>query len=352
MTPMSDRSKRGTHTHTPRPYTRARICMAVGRARCSWRRFKERPAIKAISTAAAIDEAAVRQKIAKCLKHHDQLMTQYRKKMGDAAGAKQATSEFQQEMFRICNTITHERDSKLLKALDESDPREWKLGFRRAQLLGLIEPAWAQPATTFPSTLQALAAALKHSMYKRQHDLMQRSIREVSAQQNLIKEVAPGPLALPEGARILGEAEVGRLRAGEALVLQPELLSDREMRVVDADLRRLVGSLASSSGSPCNVGALTGFLPLFDQQGNFLGGSGEGAAGDNAFSMAGATRKLLRLMAALPAEIERHGWPRRLSLPAFVQLGCYAARNGARCEHRSPIRVVCTRPFTDRRVFV
>ena len=35
-------------------------------------------------------------------------------------------------------------------------------------------------------------------------------------------------------------------------------------------------------------------------------------------------------LAALPAEIERHGWPRPLQLPPLVQLGLYTGSSGAR----------------------
>ena len=64
------------------------------------------------------------------------------------------------------------------------------------------------------------------------------------------------------------------------------------------------------------MGARQGFLPLpiFAQHED-----------GPAFAIDRETNALLQLMAALPAEIARHGWPRKLSLPAFAQLASYSS---------------------------
>ena len=68
------------------------------------------------------------------------------------------------------------------------------------------------------------------------------------------------------------------------------------------------------SKSSCNTHAVTSSLPL---------DGGE-------FVRRASTKRLLRLLSAVPAAIEAHGWPRTLSLPPLLQLGAYTAWSGAR----------------------
>lgn len=307
-----------------------------------------------LRAAAAVDEKAVHKAVDEAIRRHDAMMTSLRASMPYEKAVQEASAKFREALQVICSQAIDRRDANLLQTIGMMDGN-WKEGFRGAQQLGELHPAWLEYRNSDAlGALTALADGFAASMYSRQHKLAQRAVREVSFQRQLIQRIPTTTMELPAARRLLGEADVRRLRAGEPLILEPRLLlslvSDEQMRRAHADLSRLVSAMAVASGAPCNTGAQTGFLPLFDGNGN--GSGGPGAPGNASFDMHADTRTLLRVIASLPAEIERHGWPRPLSLPAFVQLACYSARNKAhytphldRWEHethnRREITILC-----------
>ena len=73
----------------------------------------------------------------------------------------------------------------------------------------------------------------------------------------------------------------------------------------------------TESNNPCNLGSYHGMLPINPSMGQQHG-------------LSAHTVALLRQFAALPALVERHGWPRPIVLPSMVQLGYYPGGTGAR----------------------
>jgi hypothetical protein len=287
--------------------------------RSSWRRFSERPSLRALRTVSALDEEAIYAGVDQAIRRNDQLMTALRAKMAYEQAVQTASARFKEEAMLVCATHVHKRDARVLEALGKYESK-WREGFHAAQQLGLLHPAWLEyRKLDFMSALTQLAEGSQASQFFRQHKIMQAAVREVGHRKQLMQRIPPSAMAQPALARpLLGEAEVRRLRAGEALVIDAQLIGIEQMRRVQADLSRLVKGMAVASDAPCNTGAQTSFLPLLQPE------------ADDGFNMTSDTRAVLQLLAALPAEIERHGWPRPLSLPAFVQLAEYSARTRAR----------------------
>lgn len=301
------------------------------RTRSSWRRFQSRPSLQLLLRASAIDEEKAREDIERCLTANDAFMTKLRASVPFERAAQQASRSFKQDISKVCDEILNRRDAALLQAIGDRD--DLQEGFCMAQQLGMVYPPWLmlRSLDAMPA-LQAFVAGLEASRPQRHYALLQRLVREVSEQRrrrdpSYTLAMAPGPLALSEAAHVLGASEVRRLRAGEALVIDDApLLRPSELRRVEGDLRAILRSSGVSSDSPCNVGSRACFLPLLTA--NDPGGTD--AAARLEFQLATETRRLLRLLAALPAEIERHGWPRKLAVPHFAQLAVYPSRNGSR----------------------
>ena len=115
---------------------------------------------------------------------------------------------------------------------------------------------------------------------------------------------ARADLASPAVNHVISASDVARLRSGECLVLDPNpaLLSASGFAAAMADLMGVVNRKGvAESHNPCNKGSFHGMLPV-----NPSSGAAEG--------LGPSTCELLRKLAALPALIERHGWPRPLAL--------------------------------------
>ena len=180
--------------------------------------------------------------------------------------------------------------------------------------LGKLEPPWLRWAhRPFDQCLQEFALSLDQTRPSRGHALAQQLAREVSVRRGRASGgQRPIELVHPAVAALFGAADVQRLREGEALVLdpQPAWLGADELRVAERELRAHVRRFGKSSDSSCNTGAVTSAMPLL----------GDG------FDLSSCTQRLLRLLAAVPALIEQHGWPRPLLLPPLLQLATYSGR--------------------------
>ena len=297
------------------------------KSRSSWRRSFEAASARPLLRASAIDEAKAQKAIDRCLTRNDALMTKLRASMPFEQAAQQASLSFKQDISKVCDDVLDRRDTALLEAIGDRDDAQD--GFRVAQQLGMIHPPWLElRGLDIVQALNTFVAGLEASRAQRHYSLLQRLVREVSERRrrrdpSYTLQMAPGPLALPEASRVLGASEVSRLCAGEAVVLDaPPLLRPHELARVEADLRALLRGSGVPSDSPCNVGSRACFLPLLAV------GDGGGASVD--YPLSPETRRLLRLLAALPAEVERHGWRRKLAVPHFAQLAMYPASNGSR----------------------
>jgi hypothetical protein len=209
------------------------------------------------------------------------------------------------------------RDGRLIEAI--ASFADAKDGLRVAQRMGLLEPAWLDIRnTTALATIKEFAVHLNATQYRRQHLLMQSTVRELNNRKDLYGSFEPRTLALPAVRGVISAADVRRLRGGDVVVIDTHLIGAEHMRRVHADLLSILRSTATPSSAPCNTGAQSTWLPSVPGQSSWP---------DDFVSP--DTKQLLLLLAALPAELERHGWPRPLSIPGFVQLACYSASNKA-----------------------
>jgi len=284
----------------------------------------------AIRRAALVDEAAIRQAIAASLHEQHELLKALRVKHSYEIAVRMTTENFTAHVGETCSAIVGRRDCALIEAIVKaSDVNDAMEVASRLRLLTPSTLKWRGERP--PDFLQAFADGLDATRHRRQHDIGQRIVREIMVEQQHLGVfgehggmLTPASLTTPSARGMLSSAEVARLRAGEAIVLDPPqssprphpALSDACMRIVHADLMRLTRLAAHASSSPCNSGALSTAIPL-------------GATGGG-FGVADETRSLLWLLAALPAEIERHGWPRKLAVPPLLQLSCYTAQAKAR----------------------
>jgi len=230
-----------------------------------------------------------------------------------AVAQQEARQDFATDVIRICAQELLGRDGRILEvAAQQSD------GVFLLQRLGKLEPPWMQwRHLPLRAALETLATSLDSTREVRAHGLGQRLAREVSACRGRTGGgKPPRELALADAQALLSAADVQRLRAGEPLVLdpQPAWLAPSALREAAAELWQSLRASGVDSSAACNTGALHSSLPLL----------GDG------FAFGDGTRRLLRLLAAVPALVEAHGWPRRLQLPPLLQLAAYSSRNGAR----------------------
>ena len=283
-----------------------------------------------------------------------------------ARATQMATAAYEARLRALCSEALRRRDQALREAIASAPNVPAALSC--AARLGLVPHALAAAAAdaaadaaSVEGSLWDLRTELEHTRHSRQHELGQRLVRELLAElqrAGILGEhggmLRPASLALPAARQVLGAADVARLRAGEALVIDPPLdcLADDCMRAVHTDLARLIGTAATPSHAPCNTGSLSVNLPLprpprpseASYGAETRGGRTEGGrtpgdtpcdpspdgGTDCGLGLGPATRDVMRLMAALPLEIERHGWPRRLGVPPVLQLASYTAATGAR----------------------
>ena len=258
-------------------------------------------------------------------------MTKLRESMPLEKAGQMASGKFGEELMQIFGGAIGARDTRLVELFASSREAEWRDVFRHAQRLGLVHPPWLRvDSKPFFQAVQELAMGMESTQLQRQDTLKQRTVREVVERRELNPVTPTSSLSLPEASRVLSAGDVARLRAGEALVLDvlttgdAPLVTPAELRAAEADLRRLARRMGVGSKSHCNTGARNCFVPLLGSAAGVNGASGA------ALDLARATNELLRLLAALPAEIEKHGWARPLSLPTFFQLAVYASETGAR----------------------
>lgn len=287
--------------------------------RTDWRRQRERELLRELGGLSAVDEAAVFSAIDRALTVQDATVAERLQRLGAREAAMQeARLAFAADVRELTEREMTARDLRLLRAAAPFGLE----GLRALRVLGELNPPWMrlddawQPAR---ATYKQLAANLDQTRTARSHMLGQKLAAEVSARRGRHGgQRPPRALAHPAVCDVLSAGDVQRLREGgwvEVAPKPPFVLGDMEaMRRVERDLREHVRSAGSVSTSSCNLRARTAALPLL----------GEG------FPLSPSTLQTLSLLAALPAEIERHGWPRRLSLPPLVQLGCYSAESGSR----------------------
>ena len=236
-----------------------------------------------------------------------------------AASPQAAALAFETIVSELCTAAVATSDAALYNTIASSDDvHDALLCASRLQLLpSSLEVCgkWLPIEHLRGFTDIALAAAaneLERSRDYRQNEIGQRLLREVlrdALGERL--QLSPASFARPDLTHsVLSEAHVARLRAGEALILDPQLacLSANCMRMVQADLTRLVLSVATPSLAPCNAGSLSANIPLPPPHDS---SSSSSSSHDGSSSgLCRETTDVLHLLAALAAEIERHGWPR------------------------------------------
>lgn len=226
-------------------------------------------------------------------------------------------TEFNDRMQRACAQRLERVDARLLELARAGGPA----GLRALWLTGAVEPGWASQGAPVGDELDKVATALDWSRPAREFNLRSRVVRTATSASYAKSTVDPTAYALPGLEHVLSSSDVARLRAGEALVIDPwpRLLTPAQMAMAHEDLMRLAAAGGVMlSKNPCNEGASHGMLPLVEP------GSGGGGGGDG-LPLRPPTRELLRKLAALPALVAAHGWPRRLTVPSMAQLGFFPA---------------------------
>lgn len=290
-------------------------CSASWRNRSSWRRFRDRRSVRSLSSALFVDESRLMLSV-------DTALT-----VVDATAAKQITQhgvpreeafnlgrkEFARATRQVCIDALEERDLRLARAA-------WHAGVDglcALQSVGECFPVTMRPRELpLATALAQFVGALDYTREMRAHDLAERLAREVSIQRGRsATSQMPSELAMPAAmAGLLTAADVARLCAGGAVVVDPGWLNTEEMQTAESELCAHVRTSGLESVSSCNTRAVTTDLPL----------SGGG------YALSPPTKRLLSLLAAVPAAIEALGWPRALRMPPLLQLASYSAHTRAR----------------------
>ena len=299
------------------------VAAARTSSRCDFRRLRDRASLREVAAAAVLDEVALARHVKPLLQQQDAAF-----KASLAKGAPhqeallQCSRAFQDEYSKLCWSALVERDRALLRCSRTADQ------LHALRLLGLLSPPWLRWRQGEERRVQReFEAALEESRVNREYELRSRLVRVETSNSYGNSRFAPRALQLPGAVdHVLAAADVARLRAGEALVLDPDpaLLPPDAMRSAMDDLLRLARSRSGvvRSVNPCNEGSFHGMLPIDP-------GSG-GAQAREQSGIGASTSALVRKLGALPALIERYGWPRQLAVPAMVQLGFYPGGSGAR----------------------
>lgn len=284
--------------------------------RQDWRPFRERAALRAFDAAQQVDERALRAKVKPLLKEGDVAMrAQMVRGVGHNEALLQNSKAFNDKMGAICNAAMEERDVRVCAIAKEHGAD----GLAALRVLGAIVPPWLRwkPKET-RAACRELAETLDSTRPNREFELRSRVVRLETAQSYGNQRTKPSHLALRSVDHVISAADVANLRAGRTLVIdpQPALITPAAMASVHAELSRIVaaGRQVTRSANPCNDGSYHGMLPT-SPKGGELGPH---------------TSELLRKLAALPAIVERFGWPRRLACPPMVQLGFYPGGSGAK----------------------
>ena len=299
-----------------------------------------------IDIASAIDDGALRQSLADILHRHAKALTMKR-----TSSYQEELQTFQQQALEATAAVVVSRDLRLLEAIVNSSGVSAALSHvENARLSPMPAEEWH--GLNAEEALTKFADALDQTRQARQFEIMQRLLLEIMAGDRALEESAcknrqARLLALPSAQSLLRACDVQRLATGEALILQPklDLLSRQRMERVHADLLRLLRTRAVESQSPCNFGSFSTSLTLPHAKeeaqttakaaaaaARLVGGEPHGKVRSicDEFDYAPETEDLLKLLCALPAEIERHGWPRPLLVPPLAQLASYTPDEGAR----------------------
>lgn len=297
----------------------AQPCNARHASRSEWRALRERSLLKKLLAEASVDESDVLSEIDGALTRQDKTVSERLERLGAMEAAMQeARLAFAADVRAITERVMCARDMCLLEAAASRGHD----GLHGLRLIGQLNPPWMvweelAAAHGAREAFKRLAAALEQTRVARSHALAQTLASEVSARRGRHGGQRPARmLARADVGAVLTARMVAHLRAGGWLDVPPGapfLLSPAAMREVERDLRAHVSVSGAESTSSCNQRARTAAVPLL----------GEG------FALSAPTRRLLALLAALPAEIEHHGWPRPLQLPPLVQLGLYSGSSGA-----------------------
>lgn len=276
-----------------------------------------RQLLQLLREASIIEESRVLGAIDHALTTQDATMAERLHRLGAREAAMQeGRLAFAADVREITEQAMGARDMRLLHAAMQFGDE----GLRGLQLIGELNPPWmCWEQLPVPAAFQQLSVAFDQTKAARSHMLAQRLAAEVSARRGRHGGMRPPrALALAAVGGVLRASDVATLRAGGWVDVKPAapllLPTEAERLAVESDLRRHVRASGTASTSSCNERARTAALPLL----------GDG------FPLSAPTLHLLSLLAALPAEIERHGWPRPLEVPPLVQLGCYEASTGAR----------------------
>ena len=226
----------------------------------------------------------------------------------------EARRAFAEEVRRICVHAFEERDLRVARAVQH----EGCDGLRRLQMLGALLPIDLHVGER--DALVRFVGALDATREVRAHELGEKLAREVSVHRGRLSSGRPpGDFIeyVDDGVRaLLSTRDVARLREGWAVVVEPSTSvwgSESDLLLARQELGAHLSARGLASTSSCNSGAVTADLPLL----------GEGAG------LSAPTLRLLRRLAAMPAVIEAHGWPRALRLPPLLQLASYSAESAA-----------------------
>ena len=308
---------------------------AASRSRGDWRAFRDRAYLRPYVAAVHVDEEALRKVVqptmADCERAMKQLIT---RGVNHNEALLKSSHEFNGLMTDKCMAAVLERDRRIVRLADAHGAA----ALYAMRQLGILHPPWlswspssatasstASAAKTAPAAVRRavdeLASTLDATRATREYSLRSNVVRTQSEKGYTKTRGRPADYALPAVRHVLSAGDVRQLREGAVLVLDPnpQLLPPDLMAVAQADLMRVVrgGGGVIASANPCNKGSFHGMLPISEGEGQRMG-------------LAEPTRRLIQQLAALPAIVERVGWPRKLALPAMVQLGFYPGGSGAR----------------------
>ena len=268
--------------------------------------------------ALAIDETIISSKIKPQLAKQDLVMKRLRQEgMPHQEALLKCSRAFQDYIGEICMAAILARDKRAVQLVLERGGE----AVHALRVLGALDPPWRvwRRGDSAERLAHEFGDNLDQTRPNREYSMRSRIVRVETAAGYSKSRLRPRDLASPAVNHVISASDVARLRSGECLVLDPNpaLLSASGFAAAMADLMGVVNRKGvAESHNPCNKGSFHGMLPV-----NPSSGAAEG--------LGPSTCELLRKLAALPALIERHGWPRPLALPSMVQLGFYPGGSGA-----------------------
>ncbi len=283
--------------------------------RRSWRRAGERYSLRSLRGLLEVDEVQLAARVDAALTARDATVAQMLARMPAERAQHEARAGFAADVLGLCADALAERDARLLNALN----RRGADGFNALGCLGALCPPWLRwEDLPLRAALEQLARGFDATREARSHQLGQRLARQVSLARGRSASGRPArALAHDDASALVCGRHVEALRRGDPVVMDVAGrcgLGAADLRVVEAEMRALLVAHGVSSTSACNTGAVDMTLPL-------LGGG---------FGLCGASARLLRLIAGLPAAIDERGWECELRLPPLLQLAAYSADRRSR----------------------